>query len=314
VLKLVVRRVLLAIPLLLAVSFTMFVLMEFIPGDPAATIAGDQATESILDQIRDRLGLDAPIFQRYFEWLSGAIHGDLGTSLFNSQPVLESIKDRLPATLSLAFAGAVLAVAIGVPAGIIAAQRPGSLVDRAITAFTSIGLAVPSFWLGLILIVIFVHTLAWLPPTGYVPFVEDPAEWARSIAMPAIALGIPSSAVLARQTRSAMIDVLQQDYVRAARARGASKRGVLLHHGLKNAAAPIVTVLGFEVLAMLGGSIVIEQLFAVPGFGDLAFTAVQARDLTVIQGVVVVTALVVVVVNLVVDLLYAYANPRARPR
>jgi len=312
-LKLVLRRLLLAIPLLLVVSFTMFALMELIPGDPAARIAGDHATTSILEQIRERLGLDEPVFVRYVEWLSGAIHGDFGTSLFNSQPVVESITDRLPATLSLALAGTVLAVAIGVPAGIVAARRPGSLVDRGVTALTSLGLAIPTFWLGLILIVIFVYRLAWLPPTGFVPFTESPAEWARTIAMPAIALGIPSSAVLARQTRSALVDVLQQDYMRAARARGASHRGALLHHGLKNAAAPLITVLGFEILAMLGGSIVIEQLFAIHGFGDLAYNAVQTRDFPVVQGVVVVTALLVVLINLAVDLLYAWANPKARP-
>ena len=310
--RLVLRRLLLAVPLLLAVSLAMFLLMELIPGDPAAAIAGDQATASILEQIRERLGLDAPVFERYFDWLGGAVQGDLGTSLFNSQPVLESIKDRLPATLSLTFAATVLALVIGAAIGIVAAQRPTSLLDRAITALTSVGLAMPSFWLGLILIVVFVHQLAWLPPTGYVPLTEDPVEWARSITMPALALGIPSSAVIARQTRSALIDVLQRDYVRAARARGASRTSIVLRHGLKNAAAPIVTVLGFEVLAMLGGSIIIEQLFAIPGFGDLVFAAVQTRDLTVIQGAVVVTAVLVVLVNLVVDLLYAYANPRVR--
>lgn len=311
-LRIVLRRVVLAVPLLFAVSLVMFALMSLIPGDPAVAIAGDRATPAILEQIRARLGLDSPIAARYVDWLGGALRGDLGTSLFNSQPVLDSIKDRLPATLSLTFAGAGLALLVGFPAGLVAVQRPGSLLDRGLTVATSVGLALPSFWLGLILLVVFVHQLGWLPPTGYVAFNESPVGWARAITMPAIALGIPSSAVVARQTRSALLEVLQRDYIRAARARGASKLRVLLKHGTKNAAAPVVTVLGFELLAMLGGSVIIEQLYAVPGFGDLAFNAVQGRDLPVIMGVVMVAALFVVAVNLLVDLVYAYANPRVR--
>ena len=311
-LKLVLRRLLIAVPLLVAVSFALFVLMRLVPGDAAATIAGDRATPRVLEQVRARLGIDRPLHEQYFSWLGKAVRGDLGTSLFNSQPVARSIKDRLPATLSLTAAGMTVAIVLGVTAGMVAAQRAGSVADRLITATASLGLAVPTFWLGLLLIVTFTFRLEWLPPTGYSRFGDGVGDWLRSITMPAIALGVPAASVLARQTRSALLDVMQRDFIRAARARGASRTSVMLKHGLKNAAAPIATVLALELISMLGGSVIIEALFNIAGLGDLTIGAVQERDLPVIQGVVMVVAIFVVLANLAVDIVYGYVNPRGR--
>lgn len=311
-LKLIVRRLLVAVPLLIIVSLAMFVMIRLVPGDPAATLAGDNATPQGIAQIRHKMGLDKPIHEQYLSWLGHAVRGDLGTSLFNNQAVTTSIKDRLPPTVSLTLAAAALALVTGLAAGIVSAQRPGSVVDRGTTVLTSFGLAIPTFWLGLLLIVLFTYKLHWLPPTGYESLSRGVGDWAKSIAMPAFALGIPSASVVARQTRSALLDVLDQDYVRAARARGASKLGVLLKHALKNAAAPIITVFGFELIGIVGGSIVVEAVFNVPGIGNLAITSVQKRDFPKIQGLVVITGLFIVVANLVVDLLYGWVNPRGR--
>jgi peptide/nickel transport system permease protein len=312
VVRLTGRRLLVAVPLLIIVSLAMFVMIRLVPGDPAATLAGDQATPEGIAEIREQLGLNEPIHEQYVHWVADAVRGDLGTSLFNNQPVATSIKDRLPPTLSLALVAASLALVAGLVAGVASARRPGSVVDRGTTVFTSVGLAIPTFWLGLLLIVVFTYKLHWLPPTGYSPLSEGVGDWAKNIAMPAIALGIPSASVVARQTRSALLDVLERDFVRAARARGASKLGVLLKHGLKNAAAPIVTVFGIELIGMVGWTFVVEAVFNVPGVGNLAITAVQTRDFPRIQGLVVIVGLFIVVANLVVDLLYGWVNPRGR--
>jgi peptide/nickel transport system permease protein len=226
--------------------------------------------------------------------------------------VSRSILDRLPATLSLTVAGMTVAIVIGVTAGMVAAQRAGSLTDRLVTSSASLGLAVPTFWLGLLLIVIFTFKLNWLPPTGYSRFGDGVADWLRSITMPAFALGMPAASVLARQTRSALLEVMQRDFIRAARARGASRRSAMMKHGMKNAAAPIATVLALELIAMLGGSVIIEALFNIPGLGAMTISAVQKRDLPVVQGVVIVVAVFVVLANLAVDIVYGYANPRGR--
>jgi peptide/nickel transport system permease protein len=312
VLRLTLRRILVAIPLLVVVSLAMFVMIRFVPGDPATTLAGNRATPAGIAQVRVKMGLDKPIHEQYVHWLVDALHGDLGTSLFNNQKVLTSIKDRLPPTVSLTVLAAILALVTGLAAGIISSQRPGSIVDRGVTLLTSVGLAVPTFWLGLLLIVLFTYRLHWLPPTGYSRFGDGISDWAKSVAMPAIALGIPSASVVARQTRSALVDVMDRDYVRAARARGASRFGVLVHHALKNAAAPIITVFGIEVIGMVGGSVIVEAVFNVPGIGNLAITAVQRRDFPKIQGLVVITGVFIVFANLVVDLLYGWVNPRGR--
>jgi len=313
-LRLVVRRLFTTVPLLIVVSLGVFVLLQFVPGDPAYTIAGETASLEQVERIREELGLNEPLVGRYLSWLGDAVQGDLGTSLFSSQSVAEAVLARLPATLSLTFVSLLIALVLGVTAGDIAAVRPGGFIDRGVTTIASIGLSVPSFWLGLLLVTVFARWVHWLPPTGYVPFTESPVDWLRSLLLPGLALGLSASAAIARQTRSALVEVLQRDYITAALARGMSFRRVVLKHGQKNAAIPLLTVVGLQAVALLGGSVVVEQVFAIQGIGTLAITSVSRRDLSMIQGIVVLSAVVVVLVNLVIDLLYGYVNPKARVR
>lgn len=315
-LRVVGRRLLAAVPLVFVVSVGIFVLLRLTPGDPAAAIAGQSQNTSLeqLERLREQMGLNRSLPVQYWEWLQGAVRGDLGTSLFSSQPVATSVVDRLPPTLSLTFCAIVLSVVVGVPLGVLAASRRGSLADRIVTVVTALGLAIPGFWLGLLLVLVFVSKLGWFPPTGYVGLTSDPVEWARRMVLPSTALALAAIGVLARQTRSALLQVMDADFITAARARGLTRRRAIWKHGLKNAANPIVTLLGLQVLALLGGSVIIEQVFAIPGLGSLAITSTSTRDLTMVQGIVVLAALVVVVVNLLVDLAYAYVNPKARTR
>lgn len=313
-LRLVVRRLLTTLPLLIVVSLGVFVLLQFVPGDPAFTVAGETASLEQVERIRQELGLNEPLVERYLGWLGNALQGDLGTSLFSSQSVADAVTARLPATLSLTFVSLFIALTVGIAAGDIAALRPGGLLDRVVTMIAAIGLSVPTFWLGLLLVTVFARWVHWLPPTGYVALTEDPIDWLRSLILPGIALGSSASAAIARQTRSALVEVLQRDYITAARARGMSFRRVVLKHGQKNAAIPLLTIVGLQAVGLLGGSVVVEQVFAIPGLGQLAIAAVSRRDLSMIQGIVVLSAVVVVLVNLVIDLLYGYVNPKARVR
>lgn len=310
--RLLVRRLLLMVPIIVLVSFMVFGLVLLIPGDPAIALAGENATEERVEAIRENLGLNDPILEQYARWAGGAIQGDLGQSLFSGQSVTESIAERIPVTMSLAGMALLIALLIAVPAGIVAATNRGRAADSMATVGASLGLAMPSFWLGLVLVLLFSLWLGWLPSTGYIPFGEAPAQWALHLVLPALTLGAAAAAETTRQLRGSLIDVLGQDYVRTARAKGLRERVVLFKHGLKNAAIPVTTVLGFQVAFLLGGSVVVEQLFALPGLGGLAIRAVLDRDIPVIQGVVVFTAVIVMIVNLVVDLLYGWLNPKVR--
>ena len=312
-LKLAAQRLVALVPLLFIVSLLTFSITDLLPASPADLILGDQATQEQVDLIHDRLGLDQPWPQRYVDWLSNAVRGDLGTSFFNSVEVTDAVLTRLPVTLSLTLGAVVVAILIGISAGLLAALRPGGWTDRLATAGATIGQAIPNFWLALLLAVGFAVKIRWFPATGYALLTESPTAWLRSITLPAIALGAGAAAVLARQTRSSMVGVLQSDYVRAARAQGLSSRRVVLKHALKNAMLPVVTVLAFQVTVLLGGAIIVEQVFSVNGLGSLAVTAVRRQDVPMVQGVVLISVVVVVVVQLVTDLLYGYLNPKARP-
>lgn len=309
---LVARRVAGVVPLLLFVSAVVFILMELVPGDPALTIAGDSSSPQQVAEIRRQLGLERPLPVRYWDWLADAVRGDLGTSLFSSQSVSDAVGTRLPVTLSLAAGSIIVAILIGVGGGVTAAARPGGWTDRVVMVLASFGLAVPAFWLGLILVLLFSRTLGLVPPTGYVPLSSDPVQWLRSLLLPSVTLGAAASAALARQTRSALVAVLRRDYVVAALARGKSWVSVLAKHGMKNAAVPVVTVLGLQVVNLIAASVIVEHVFALPGLGSLAIQSVARRDIMMLQGVVVVATLIVVGMNLVVDLLYGYLNPKVR--
>lgn len=311
-LLLFVRRLMFTVPILVMASFLVFSLVLLVPGDPAITLAGDNATAEQIEGIRERLGLNDPVWVQYGRWASSAVQGDLGESLFSGRAVTRSIGERLPVTMSLAAVSVVIALVIAIPAGIIAATNRGKWIDSAATVGASLGLAMPSFWLGAVLALVFALRLGWLPATGYVPFGDNPLQWLRHLILPGLTLGTAAAAETTRQLRSSLSDVLQQDYIRTARASGLRGRIIVSKHAMKNAAMPVVTVLGFQIAFLLGGSVIVEQLFALPGLGGLAIRAVIDRDLPVIQGVVLFTTVLVVAINLLVDMLYGWLNPKVR--
>lgn len=312
-LRLIMQRLLALVPLLFIVSVLTFSFTSLLPSDPVDLIIGDQGTQQQYEMVRERLGLDQPVVTRYFKWLGRAVHGDLGTSFFNSVEVTDAVMQRLPVTLSLTAVSALIAIVVGLAAGIAAALKPRSLIDRLATLGATIGQAIPNFWFGLLLAAIFAVGLRWFPATGFTPLGTSPWEWLRSVTLPALTLGLASSAAIARQVRSAMVGVLQQDYIRAARAQGLSSRRVIFKHALKNALVPVVAVLSFQITVLLGGALIVEQVFAINGLGTLAITAVRRQDIPMIQGLVLVMVALVVVVQLVTDLIYGFLNPKARP-
>ena len=312
-LRLIAQRLLALVPLLFVVSVLTFSFTSLLPSDPVDLILGDTGTTEQHEMLRERLGLNEPIHVRYFQWLGRAAQGDLGTSFFNSVSVTGLVMQRLPVTFSLTAISAMIAIVIGVAAGIAAALRPQSWVDRFATLGATFGQAVPNFWFGLILIAIFAVNLRWFPATGFTPLTQSPWEWLRSVILPSIALGTSSSAAIARQVRSAMVGVLQQDYIRAARAQGLSTRRVIFKHALTNAMVPVVAVLSFQITVLLGGALIVEQVFAINGLGTLAIGAVRQQDIPVLQGLVLVMVGLVVAVQLVTDVIYGLLNPKARP-
>ena len=314
-LKLVTSRILASVPLLLLVAFLSFVLLELANRgtDPAARIAGDGASPEQIETIRQNLNLDSPMIVRYAEWVGHAVTGDLGKSLYSGQAVTDAIMERIWITGSLALWAIILTIVIGIPLGVWAAVRQGSLVDRAVTTVAALLMSVPPFVLGLLLVITFAITRAWLPATGYVTIAEGGiVEWSRHLILPALALAAVSAAELARQTRGSIVDALNKDYVRTSRAKGLSGRSVLWKHTMKNAAVSIVTVLGMQMGRILGGAVTVEFVFAISGLGMLGYTAVVQRDLPMVQGVVIISALVGLICNLLVDMSYGYLNPKIR--
>jgi len=309
----VTRRLLITVPLLVLISFAVFSLVLIIPGDPAVTLAGGTRANLVeIANIRHQLHLDQPFWKQYLEWLNHAIHGNLGGSLFQHQSVASGIAVHFPVTLSIAVGGMVVSVLLGIPAGIISGVRPRSLQDRAVTLGSSLGVAIPDFWLAIMLVTLFAVDFHLLPALGYIPFRQSPALWAKDLLLPWLALGLGGAATIARQVRGAMIDTLDQDYIRTARAKGLPPRAVIGKHALKNALSPAVTVIGISFGYLLGGTVIIEQIFSLPGIGIYVLQAIADKDLPIIQGVVLITALAFVVINLVVDIIYGYLNPKVR--
>jgi peptide/nickel transport system permease protein len=307
------QRVAMAVPVLLLVSLFVFLLLDLLPGDAAVTIAGENASPEQIEQTRQRLGLDLPLLERFWDWLSSAVRGDLGTSLYTGQSISQAVGERLPVTASLAMVALLLAVVVAVPLGALAATRPGSLIDRGVTTVASLAMAVPPFVIALLLVVVFAIQLDVLPATGYSSIAEaGPGGWLSHLLLPAVAVAGVLGAELARQTRGSLLDALSQSYVRTARARGLRSLSVVGKHAFKNAAIPVVTVLGLQVGHILGAAVTVEFVFAMPGFGSLAVDAVNQRDVPMIQGVVFTSALVVLAANLVADLVYGYLNPKLR--
>ena len=306
----VLRRLLAAIPVLLIVTLIAASIMQLVPGDPAAVIAGQGATDAEVAQVRTQLGLDRPFLVRLGEWYLGLVRGDLGYSLTLNRTVGQAILERVPVTLALSGIALLLTVVIGVPAGVLAALRPNSWVDQLVLTLALVGVSIPNFWLSLMLIVLFGVIVEWFPTGGYVPFADDPVQWARSLVLPSISLALLQIGLLARITRATMLEVLRNDYVRTARAKGLPRRMVVGKHALKNVMIPVVTVIGISFGLLLSGSVVIETVYSIPGMGRLLATAIFSRDYPVIQGGLLVTAATLVLLNLVVDLLYAFLDPR----
>jgi peptide/nickel transport system permease protein len=294
------------------VALFVFSLLYLAPGDPAAVIAGDQATPADVERIRASLGLDRPYLVRFGAWAWDILRGDLGTSIFTNLPVSTMIQQRIEPTLSLMVVTLLLAVSVAVPLGVVAAWKQGSWIDRMVMALAVLGFSVPVFVVGYLLAYVFALELDWLPVQGYTSFTNGFFPWIENLILPAIALGGVYIALIARITRATMLEVLSQDYIRTARAKGAGQRSILFVHALKNAAVPIVTVVGIGVALLIGGAVVTESVFAIPGLGRLTVDAILRRDYPVIQGVILLFSFVYVVVNLLIDLSYTFFDPRIR--
>ncbi|TDB96134.1 ABC transporter permease [Micromonospora fluostatini] len=313
-LRFVLRRLLQSAVVLLGVTLVVFLLLQLVPGDPVRVALGTRFDQETYDALRERSGLDRPLLAQYLSYVGHALTGDLGVSFRSGQPVTTIVLERLPATLSLAVTAVLLALLVAVPLGIVSAVRSGSLVDHAARVFSQFGVSVPDFWMGIMAILLFAGVLGWLPPSGYVALTEDPARWASHVILPAAAVGLVTASILTRFIRSSVLEVLAEDYVRTAEAKGLRGRVVVLRHVLRNALIPVVTVVAVQVASLIGGVIVIEVLFAWPGIGRLTYDAVQARDYPVLQGAVLFVASLFLLVNLLVDILYARLDPRITVR
>jgi peptide/nickel transport system permease protein len=307
-----VKRVATLLPTLLFVSMLIFGLQQLLPGDPAKILAGEDQDPQVVAYLRAKLHLDEPLPLRYARWVGGVLQGDLGESVRNQQPVLELILQKLPVTVELALLAMAIALAIGIPSGIVSAVGRGTAWDWAANAFALWGISTPNFWLGILMILLFSVQLGWLPASGYVSPFEDLGANLAAMIMPAFVLGNAIAAVLMRHTRSAMLQVMSADYVRTARAKGLSERTVVLKHALRNALTPIITLGALELGTLLSGAVLTEQIFSIPGFGKLIVDAVFNRDYAVVQGVVLVTATIYITLNLIADIAYVLVNPRLR--
>lgn len=308
----ILRRLFLVVPVVLVVGTITFALVHLTPGDPAAVMLGPEATPAEIEAARERLGLDEPLLVQYPAWLAGVVQGDFGDSIFLDRPVSQALTERLTPTIQLAAYSLVVAVLLGVPAGVIAALRQDSIIDRAIMVLAIGGSAIPNFFLGILLILLFAVTLRWLPSGGYVPITGDPLAHFRAMLLPTIALGFSAAGLPARLIRSTMLDVLREEYVVAAVARGLDPRTVAIRHALRNALLPAVTVLGYSLADLLGGAVVVETVFGLPGMGQLIVNSIARRDFPVIQGAVMTIAVFYVLANLLVDILYVFIDPRVR--
>ncbi len=308
----IVRRLLASIPVILLVGVLTFSILHIAPGDPAVLMAGEEATPEDVEEMRKALGFDKPFIVQFGRWAGRLLKGDLGTSIFSQHTITSLMKPRLQPTLSLAVMAITLSIAIGVPIGVLAAWKAGSLVDRGVMLFAVLGFSVPVFWLGFLFIWAFAVKIQLFPVVGFVPITDGVFPFLRSLTLPALANAIPFSALVARMTRSTMVEVMREDYIRTARAKGLSERVVNIRHGLRNASIPIITVVGLVFAALVGGAVVTETVFAIPGLGRLLVDGVVRRDFPIVQAMLMVVAVAYVFVNLLVDIAYAYLDPRIR--
>ncbi len=308
----ILKRILSLIPVLFVVSVVIFMIIHITPGDPASVILGEEATPEQIQELRLELGLDEPAIQQYMHWMSNVVRGDFGDSYFMKQSVFSAITSHLGPTLSLAILAQIVALLIAIPAGIMAARKRGSMTDQSIMGLSLFGMAVPSFLLGLFLILLFGVQLQWLPVAGYQPLSDGLWNHLQYLIMPAIALGAIQAALIARMTRTSMLDVLNANFIKTARAKGVKERTVIYGHALRNAFLPILTVIGQTFGTLVAGAVVTETIFNIPGIGQLIINSVERRDYAVIQGVVLFITIAYVFINLIIDLLYGYIDPRVR--
>ncbi|GFZ61959.1 peptide ABC transporter [Pseudomonas amygdali pv. eriobotryae] len=308
----ILRRLLSSIPTLILVSLFVFTLQKLLPGDPVLAMAGEERDPAVMEYLRDKYRFDDPIPLQYLNWVGNVLTGDLGTSLRTEQPVTTLLASKLPVTIELAVLALLIALLIGIPTGIISAVRKGTAVDYGANVVALSGISIPHFWLGILLIMIFAVKLQWLPASGFVPMGEDFGQNLKTLILPAFVLGAGLSGILMRHTRSAMLEVLRTDYVRTARAKGLFPRTVILKHALRNALMPIVTLTTLLFGELLGGAVLTEQVFSIPGFGKMIVDAVFNRDYAVVQGVVLCVAIGFLLLNLLADVLYRLINPRLR--
>ena len=310
ILLLVLRRIYQLIPVVLLATFVVFCLLQLVPGDPAVTLAGDNPTRERIEEIRQLYGFDKPFYEQYWDWLVHACEGNLGHSLLSSEPVLELILHRLPNTLEIGGMALIIACGVGIPLGMLAATRQGSKVDGFVTGLASLGVALPSFWLAMILVLNLSLKLHWLPATGSTALTDDPWQSFRHALLPSVALAVSAIAELARQLRGALLEVLGSQYMRTLRAKGLSPAKILWKHGLKNVAVTLLTLIGLQVNRLLAGTVVIEAVFAIPGSGSLVSYSAINKDFPVVQGVVLLLVVIVLAVNLLVDVLNVIIDPR----
>ena len=302
--KYICKRILMMIPVIIGVSLLFFLVLKMTPGDPARVVAGSEADEATVEQIREELGLNKPVLQQYVDYMLNLLHGDMGTSYTTNKPVAEEILARMPTTFILAFAGVFVAVLIGIPLGIISATKQYSILDYISTLLALGGVAMPNFWLGLMLILLFSLKLGWLPSGG-----GD--SWTAYV-LPAITLGVGATANFMRTTRSSMLEVIRQDYIRTARPKGADEGRVVMHHALRNAMIPVITVIGLQIGTLLGGAVVNETVFSLPGLGTLMINAINQKNEPVVLGCLITFAIIFSLVNLLIDILYAFIDPRIK--
>lgn len=308
----ILRRIFSLIPVLLVVAVVDFVIIHLTPGDPASIMLGSDATEQDIAKLRQQLGLDLPIYVQFIKWFLGVLQGDLGRSIFMNMPVSQAIAQHLGPTISLTLLAEVIAILFAIPLGVMAANRRGTWSDQAFMIIALLGISIPSFWLGLNFILLFAVKLNWLPAAGYQPLTNGLWNHFRYLIMPAVSLGIMQGALIARMTRSSLLEVLSQNYIRTAEAKGLKRRIIIYKHALRNAFIPILTVIGLTFATLIGGAVVTETVFNIPGIGKLIVNSVLRRDYVVIQGAVLMIAAAYVFINLLVDILYAYIDPRVR--
>lgn len=307
----ILKRILIMIPTFLMVAIVIFCIVNIIPGDPAAIAKGNDSVGDI-NLIRERMGLNRSFLERLGDWFIHMLQGDLGDSYFLGRSVLDTIKARIPVTLSLATSSLIVAVIVGIPLGILAALKPNSILDTSIMGISLIGVSTPEFFLGLILMFVFALNFKWFPSSGYTPITEDFVKWARHMILPAMAFGLGQSAYIARLMRSSMLEIMNQDYIVTARAKGQSEIMIVLKHALKNAFLPILTAIGMIYALLLGGAFITESLFRIPGAGALIISSIRKFDFPVVQGALLFVAAAILIVNLVIDILYTFVDPRVR--